>query len=347
MLIATCLLAFYLAWNLGANDVANSMGTSVGSRALSLKQAIVVAGILEFTGAVLFGRNVAATLATKIANPEWFADAPQVLLMGMVAVLIACGVWLNLATALGLPVSSSHAVVGAIAGFAWVAASPKAVDWAAIAVISVTWLVTPLVSGAIAALFYSLVNRWILEQPDPRFQLREWVPWLSAGLFGVIVLNPLLEAHPILPLPSHTISLIAGTIAAVGLTLYSWRFLQTTEPQSQGSTETGETKLFPTPPPPHLPPPEALLARFQILSACFVAFAHGSNDVGNAIAPLAAIVYIQRTDTIPQMDFGVPLWVLVLGGGRDCGRAGGMGKTGDFNRGRGDYSIAAEWRILC
>ncbi len=324
MLIFTCLLAFYLAWNLGANDVANSMGTSVGSKALTLRQAIVIAGILEFTGAVLFGREVSTTLATKITCPQWFADAPEVLLMGMVAVLIACGVWLNLATALGLPVSSSHAIVGAIAGFAWVAASPKAVDWASIKVISLTWLVTPLVSGAIAVLFYSLIKRWILDQPDPLLQLQEWVPWLSTGffgVFGVIVLKPLLEAHPILSLPSHTISLVVEAIAAIGLTFYSWRFLRQGEVQRHGGREAGEElgvrgqeaeKLFVSDSPSFLA--ESLLSRFQVLSACFVAFAHGSNDVGNAIAPLATIVYIQHTGTIPQMDFMVSLWLLVLGG---------------------------------
>lgn len=153
MLIFTSLLAFYLAWNLGANDVANSMGTSVGSKAVTLRQALIIAGILEFAGAVLFGRDVSTTLATKIVNPALFAQSPQVLLVGMVSVLIACGVWLNIATLKGLPVSSSHAVVGAIAGFACVAISPQAVDWRSIGIISLSWVVTPVVSGAIAALF--------------------------------------------------------------------------------------------------------------------------------------------------------------------------------------------------
>ena len=110
-------LGFYVALNLGANDVANSMGTSVGSKALTLKQALIVAGILEFTGAVIFGHGVSATLATEVVNPTAFADRPQILLMGMVSVMIACGLWLQIATRWGLPVASSHAVVGALAGF--------------------------------------------------------------------------------------------------------------------------------------------------------------------------------------------------------------------------------------
>ncbi len=120
-LILVALIAFYVAWNLGANDVANAMGTSVGSKAVTLKQALIIAGTLEFAGAVLFGHEVTETLATKVANPALFAATPQMLLAGMVTVLLAAGVWLQIATSRGLPVSSSHAVVGAIAGFSWVA----------------------------------------------------------------------------------------------------------------------------------------------------------------------------------------------------------------------------------
>ena len=322
MLIFTSLLAFYLAWNLGANDVANSMSTSVGSKAVTLRQALIIAGILEFAGAVLFGRDVSATLATKIVNPALFTQEPQVLLVGMVCVLASCGVWLNLATLKGLPVSSSHAVVGAITGFACVAIGSQAVDWRSIGIISLTWVVTPAISGAIAALFYSQVKRWILDQPDAIAQLKEWIPWLSAALlsaFGVIVLPTVVERFAAaLPLPSHTISLAIGTIAAISLTFFSWRSLEgmvaagvvaeAGEATLQLNTQNLEFRTsFPS-------PIEPLFARFQLLSACFVAFAHGSNDVGNAVAPLAAIVYIAQTGTVPLENFQVPLWVLVLGG---------------------------------
>src|ERR687885_169421 len=149
----TAILAFYVAWNLGANDVANAMGTSVGSKAVTLRQALVIAGILEFAGAVLFGQGVSATLATEVANPELFAETPQLLILGMVSVLIACGVWLQIATSKGWPVSSSHATVGAIAGFSWAAMGVRAVDWSNIGVISLAWVVTPVVSGILATGF--------------------------------------------------------------------------------------------------------------------------------------------------------------------------------------------------
>ncbi|WP_293341208.1 inorganic phosphate transporter [Microcoleus sp. CAWBG58] len=388
---AIAILALYVAANLGANDVANSMGTSVGSKALTLRQAIIVAGILEFAGAVLFGQGVSETLATGVVNEEMFAAKPQVFLIGMVSVLAACGLWLQIATSLGLPVSSSHAVVGAIAGFSWVAAGIHAVDWPTIGRISLTWVATPFASGALAALFYSGVKHWILDRPDPLFQLREWIPWLSAALlsvFGIIVLPSVVDVALVQTgaidfardrfgwnLPIHDIAIAIGSIAAIGLSLNSWKKLEKEEgrgkkeegrrkkeegrgkkeegrgkreegrgkrEEGRGKREEGRGKkeegslttdfvtdftgvtdrknkqeeiFSPSPPLPlRHSSIEQQMARFQVLSACFVAFAHGSNDVGNAVAPLAAIVYIQRTGSFPLEDFNVPLWILVLGG---------------------------------
>jgi PiT family inorganic phosphate transporter len=300
----TAILAFYVAWNLGANDVANSMGTSVGSKAVTLRQALIIAGTLEFTGAVLFGRRVSSTLATEVVNPELFAQTPQLLLLGMVSVLLACGLWLQIATSQGLPVASSHAVVGAIAGFSWLAMGVDAVDWKNIGMISLAWVVTPVVSGILAIAFYSLLKWGILDRPQPLMQLREWIPWLSAAIisvFGVIVLPTLFDTpfFASLPLPRHDLILATGGLAAVGLTMVSWRNLE----NSQVSSNSNSTS-----------PIEKQLGRFQVISACFVAFAHGSNDVGNAIAPLAAIAFILRTGTVPLIGIDVPLWILVLGG---------------------------------
>jgi len=318
-LVLTAILAFYLAWNLGANDVANAMGTSVGSKAITLRQALIIAGILEFTGAVLFGQGVSATLATEVANPELFAEIPQLLILGMVSVLLACGLWLQIATSQGWPVSSSHAVVGAIAGFSWVAAGVSAVDWVNIGRISLAWVITPVVSGLLAAGLYSLVKYSILDRPDPIKQLREWIPWLSATLFsvfGVIVLPPLFERSifAALPIPAHDLPIVTGALAAVTLTFISWRQLARFT-STQNEINRVSTQLEPEHSSPFPNPVERLLGRFQVLSACFVAFAHGSNDVGNAIAPLAAIAYILRTGSVPLTGFSVPLWILILGGG--------------------------------
>ncbi len=308
-LIFVCCLAIYVACNLGANDVANSMGTSVGSKAVTLTQAIVIAGVLEFAGAVLFGRQVSSTLAIGIANPDLFVSQPQTLLLGMIAVLISCGLWLQIATAKQLPVASSHAVVGAIAGFSWVAAGVQAVKWSALGTISIAWVVTPVVSGLVAAGFYLLIKHSIVEQEQPLRQLDQWMPWLSlilVSVFGVIVLPTVVETLPaefLAAVPRHDFALGLGGLAALSMTLVGWQRLAREHVPIASVASVEVNKVV-----------ESQLAKFQLLSACCVAFAHGSNDVGNAIAPLATILYIQSTGTVPQSSLEIPLWVLVLGG---------------------------------
>lgn len=305
LLILTGAIALYVAWNLGANDVANSMGTSVGSGAISLRQALLIAGTLEFSGAVLFGHRVSATLAASVVNPAMFADAVPVFSLGMVVVLLTSGIWLQIATSLGLPVASSHATVGAIAGFGWAAVGPTAVNWNSLSLISVTWIFTPVVSAAIAALLYRMLQQWILQSPDPAQMIAEWIPWFSVALvsvFGIIVLPTVIGPQVSLwfSLPQHDVELGVGAIASVSLTVWTLR--------SWSRLSTPPLTLSPT------ALIERLMARFQVVSACFVAFAHGSNDVGNAIAPLAAIVMIDQTGTLPSGDLDIPLWVLGLGG---------------------------------
>ncbi|WP_445241416.1 inorganic phosphate transporter [Microcoleus vaginatus] len=362
-LAAMAALALYVAANLGANDVANSMGTSVGSKALTLRQAIIVAGILEFSGAVLFGQGVSETLATGVVNAQVFAAKPQVFLIGMVSVLIACGIWLQIATSRGLPVSSSHAVVGAIAGFSCVAAGINAVDWRTIGTISLTWVATPVASGALAALFYSVVKYSILDRPDPLSQMREWIPWLSAAMlsvFGVIVLPSVVNvalvqtgaialAHDRFGwnLPIHDIVIGIGAIAAIGLTLNSWKKLESVENQ-EGRGEKAEgisTNSSPTPKLPHSPI-EQQMARFQVLSACFVAFSHGSNDVGNAVAPLAAIAYIRRTGSFPSEDFSVSPVDFSPWRRRNSHRFSHLGQKCNCHSRRKDHRTPTKRRIL-
>jgi inorganic phosphate transporter, PiT family len=228
MLIVAGILAFYLAWNLGANDVANSMATSVGSKALTLGQALTIAALLEFSGALIFGQTVSQKLATGVIDVNQFAAAPDRFVLGMLAVLLSSGLWMNLATILGFPVSSSHAVVGAIAGFGAISLGLTAVNWTNLGVISLAWVLTPLMSGTIAAALYFAIQ-----------QLPKEIPF----------------------------------------------------------------------------------AKLQVLSACGVAFAHGSNDVGNAIAPFAAILQVIHTGTVPTASLPIPIWVLAIGG---LGIVGGL-----------------------
>jgi PiT family inorganic phosphate transporter len=278
------------------------MGTSVGSGAITLKQAIMIAGVLEFLGAVLFGQEVTSTLGTKIADPALFATTPQTLVMGMISVLLSGGIWLQVATSRGLPVSSSHAIVGAIAGFSWVSLGIEAIDWSSIGLITIGWILTPIISGAISAGLYSLIRHWIFNQLHPLSQLQEWTPWLSTlllSIFGVIVLptitqpfSQFLLTERKLNIPPHDITLFITGMAAIALTLISWRELANSQIDNQI---------------------QGLFAKFQVISACFVAFAHGSNDVGNAIAPLAVIYYINQQGKVPSHQLTIPLWILLLG----------------------------------
>ena len=296
MLWVAIVIAFYLAWNLGANDVANSMGTSVGSKAVTLKQAIVIAGIFEFTGVVLFGHGVSARLVSGVIDLRQFADQPEIFMVAMLAVLLSSGIWLNVATLLGLPVSSSHTTVGALAGVGIIAIDWQSVQWLVLGKISLTWLVTPLVSGVISTMLYCAMRQL---RDGSMQQLQEWLPWMTLGLvsiFGVLVIPTVVERldSGLLHGAVRQSALVLGLGGVLWLGLNSWLLRQMSDR------------------------PENLFGRFQLVSACFVAFAHGSNDVGNAVAPLAAIAQVQ---TAPIQESGVildpfviPLWVLVLGG---------------------------------
>jgi inorganic phosphate transporter, PiT family len=320
MLFLIVLLALYFAWNLGANDVANSMGTSVGSKAITLKQAIIIAGILEFVGAVFFGENVAATLATNLTNNNQFSAQPNVLLFGMISVLISCGIWLQIATSFGLPVASSHGVVGAIAGFSAVAIGAEAINWANIGLISLGWLLTPVLSGILAAIFYRLLQIIILNQADPESSLNQWILGLNIlvfSVFGVIVFPSILD-RPLfhnLPVPTYIWAFIGGGIASICLTTAFKNALFALQNEKNDKNDLSKRNLR----------IEAILGKFQVISACFVAFAHGSNDVGNAVAPLAAIAYIMKNNAVPLQEIPIPLWVLVVGG---IGIVGGLAVQG-------------------
>jgi inorganic phosphate transporter, PiT family len=203
-------------------------------------------------------------------------------------------------------VASSHAVVGAIAGFSWVAAGSQAVKWSSLGTISIAWICTPLLSGVVAAGFYLLIKYWILDRASPLSQIDSWIPWLAAilvSVFGIIVLPPIVETLPtnfLAAVPRHDFSLGLGGIAAIAITLSGWRQLEIDRHQKPGLASSIIV--------------ERQLARFQLLSACCVAFAHGSNDVGNAIAPLATILTIKSTGMVPQSSLEIPLWILILGG---------------------------------
>ncbi|MGB0562459.1 MAG: inorganic phosphate transporter [Spirulinaceae cyanobacterium] len=297
-LIIAAILAFNVAWSMGANDVANAMGTAIGSRVLTLGQALAIAGILEFAGAVLLSQRVVRRLATSVTNTEQFAAEPEVLLLGMVAVLLASGLWIQLATRWGLPVSSTHAIVGAIAGFNLVAAGATSLNWLALGQLALAWVLTPVLGCILAGAVYGALRSGILQQANPLRYWQESCPWLAVlviGVFGAGVAPQFREFSGDLSiaLPPPTLMLLVG-FGAIGIL-----------------TKLG---LKPTPPEVTRQPIEARFGRFQVVSSSFVAFAHGANDVGNAIAPFAVVVAIVQSGAVPTAELPVPLWLLLAGG---------------------------------
>ena len=192
LLVLACGFGLFMAWGIGANDVANAMGTSVGARALTLKQAILVAAIFEFTGAYLAGGEVTSTIRKGIVDPALMSDTPELLVYGMLSALLAAGTWLYIASLNGWPVSTTHSIVGAIVGFAAVGISVDAVDWGQVGTIAASWVVSPLLAGSIAFALFVSVRSLILDQEDPFVRARRYVPvymWLVGFMISMVTLT--------------------------------------------------------------------------------------------------------------------------------------------------------------
>ena len=286
----------YMAWSIGANDVANAMATSVGSRALTFKQAIIVAAIFEFLGAFLAGGGVTSTIRKGIIDSSMITD-PNIMLYGMLAALLAAAVWLTVASRFGWPVSTTHSIVGAIVGFAWAAIGIEAIHFDKVAQIAASWVVSPLMSGSIAFLLVLSVRWLILDREDPDKQARIFVPFyifLTALNISLVTFLKGLK-YVGLEIDGFTAAFysigIATCITVVGVILI----------RSLKGGRAGFTGV------------ESTFSILMIVTASAMAFAHGSNDVANAIGPVAAIVSIVNTGVIAQTSPVSP-WVLFLGG---------------------------------
>jgi len=293
----------FMAWGIGANDVANAMATSVGSKALTIKQAILVAAIFEFAGAVLAGGEVTSTIRKGIVDAELLSGSPELLIYGMLAALLAAGTWLLIASRNGWPVSTTHSIVGAIVGFAAVGIGVDAVQWGKVGTIVMSWVVSPLTAGFIAYLIYMSVQRLILHQEDPLAKAKRYVPVYIFFAAFTITLVTILKGlkHVGLEMSiqeSYTLAIIiAAAIALVGA-----GFISRIQPDPKAEKSQ------------HFYTVERVFAVLMVITACGMAFAHGSNDVANAIGPLAAVISIATTGTIGAKS-SLPLWVLVIGGG--------------------------------
>ena len=301
-LILAAAFGLFMAWGIGANDVANAMGTSVGSRALSLRQAVVIAAIFEFLGAVLAGGQVTATIRKGIIDPGLLAGNPELLVFGMLASLLAAGVWLMVASYFGWPVSTTHSIVGAIVGFAVVGIGFAAVQWAKVGSIVASWVVSPLLAGTLAYALFRSLQRLIFDAGDPFRAAKRYVPMYIFLVGFIIALVTVLKGlkHVGLALSlaqSYGLAVVAGLLAmAVGAILVRRIRLQADADRDFHFTNV-----------------ERVFAVLMVFTACAMAFAHGSNDVANAIGPVAAIVGVVQSGGEVAQKSALPLWVLVVG----------------------------------
>lgn len=302
LLVVALAAGTYMAWNIGANDVANAFGTSVGSKALSFRQAVVVAAIFEFSGAVLVGAHVTGTIRSGLFDPQLLAGREMVLGLGMLSALIGAGVWLQIATHFGYPVSTTHSIVGAVLGFAMVSLPLEAIHWGKVVKVVTSWVVSPIVGGLLGWLIFLLLKHAILHHPDPLARSRRLAPYLIFSVFFVLSLSFLYKGLKQLHLDFGPLQavLLASGVGLIG-GLVGWALLH------NGGGRRGSTYSE------RLVGVEDLFRHLQVITACTVAFAHGANDVANAVGPLAAVVSVLRKGVI-QSSVEVPVWILMLGG---------------------------------
>lgn len=302
LIILAAVVGFVMAWGIGANDVANAMGTSVGSKALTIKQAIIIAMIFEFAGAYLAGGEVTSTIRKGIIDTAYFIDIPEYLVLGMISALFAAGIWLGVASYLGWPVSTTHSIIGAIIGFTAVGVSMDAVAWSKVGGIVGSWVVTPAISGIIAYLIYQSASKLIFQTDKPFENAQKYVPFYMAFAGFVMALVTIKKGlkHVGLNMSDTSGYLLAIALSVVIAFIGKWLISRQTYSHSDDA-ELQRANV------------EKVFALLMVVTACCMAFAHGSNDVANAIGPLAAVVSVVSTGEITASSTLAP-WILPLGG---------------------------------
>lgn len=351
LMVLGLLVGFYMAWSIGANDVANAMGTAVGSGGLTLRNAVIIAGVMELGGAVLVGTHVSDTVRKGMFDPSQFQAMELVL--GFIAALLAAAAWLQLATYFGWPVSTTHSIVGAIIGIGVLIGGMEAVKWSKVTTIVASWVTSPLCGGIIAFALLKLIQRVIINNKHPLRQTYKLIPFLTFYVAFILCLVMVWKGLKNLNLDLDLkqalfVSMGVGIVSAVVSMFWVGKLRKRHEAErieqkieEEGDPEDGipfvkkENRGDPDPRTINRPPlaegselparrwelrREFEFARFEgifttmlIISACFLAFAHGANDTANAIGPLAAVVAILKSGVV-ELKAAVPLWLLLMGG---------------------------------
>ncbi len=305
MLVFGIGLGFALAFAIGANDVANSMATAVGAKAITPKQAVLIAAVLELLGAVLFGSHVTSTIMKGIVKWE-FVNDPNILLFGAMATLISTTVWILVATFWSMPISTTHSVVGGMMGFGVVAAGWNAVDWMTMLKIAMTWVISPFFGALLSFSIFKIITWTILHRNSPYNAAKRNAPYFIAATFFIIAF---LFCYKTLHLDLILVVLAALALSAVAL-LISFRIFAKRMTLEKPENEYDEV--------------EKIFRKMQVFTSCYVSFSHGANDVANAIGPLA-LIFAVLTTGIASAKVEVPIWILLLGG---AGIAAGVAVLG-------------------
>jgi inorganic phosphate transporter, PiT family len=303
LIILAIVFGVFMAWGIGANDVANAMGTSVGSGAVTIKQAVIIAVIFEFSGAILAGGEVTATIRKGILDTALFINDPHLLVYGMLASLLAAGTWLLIASSLGWPVSTTHSIVGAIVGFGAVGVGVDAVEWNQVVKIVMSWIVSPVLAGIIAFALFRSLQKLIIDTNHPFNNAKKYVPYYMFLVGLVVSLVTIFKGLKHIGLSfdtvtSYILSIGFGlTIAIIGA--FFIRNIHLNPDENKDFYYASMEKIF---------------GVLMIITAAAMAFAHGSNDVANAIGPLAAIYSVIESGGMVSSKSALPLWILFVGG---------------------------------
>ena len=304
ILAAATLIGLYMAANIGANDLANAMGTSVGSGALTIRRAVIISIVANLLGAVLAGGHVTNTISKGMINPDLLAGAPDKLMLGMFAALLASGIWVHLATVFGMPVSTTHSIVGAVVGFGMLSVGVGAISWGKIITIAISWIVSPLSGAIIAGGIYYLIREKVFRADAPEVVAQRWAPYLIGAVLLTIILSFIFKGLKNLHLDlgfGQALLIAIPCAAGGGLVGSVWLRALLGRRELKDDIQHHTSAL------------QAFFAYLQVLTACYVAFAHGANDVANAIGPLAAIFSVVKTKSV-AMQVEVSIWMLAIGG---------------------------------
>ncbi len=298
------MFGLFMTWGIGANDVANALGTSVGSGAITVRTAILIAAVFEFLGAAIAGGHVTKTIRKDIIDPTSIVNNPEILVFGMMAALLAAATWLTIASFKGWPVSTTHAIVGALVGFGAVGIGIDAINWGKIGQIAASWVISPVLGGLMAFALMMSIQRLILNTEKPFESAMRWAPVYAFLVGFVMALVTLFKGlkHLKLDLSIPTSFLVAALFGLVVALIGRYAI-------SRVKIDKLADRTF------HFASVEKIFAPLMIFTACAMAFAHGSNDVANGIGPLAAVFALVRSGGDLAQSSPLPIWVLVLGGG--------------------------------